>query len=254
MGAAMTGTGPALNIPAMSIRVLQLFAALAFGKAALRLSRGEGLPQTIGFAPLPSPRPKGPAADMIKVVLSVSLLAMSGMILGHILDLWGAADFLNHQYELDTGMLAGIGARVGAIIGVISSKVSWKERYTVVVGLSAELLFFDWFLDPWIGLPLLLILVAITALWSSQKADANTGEKKTSTWQALRTAWIFVFYGILGGVAGQIIGLVFLGPAGMVVGELLGGSILATTALLILRSENTAQQKKSLQTHRSHKT
>jgi hypothetical protein len=57
----------------------------------------------------------------------------------------------------------------------------------------------------------------------------------TPVWDALSTAWLFVLAATIGGIAGSVIGLVFLGPAGMVAGKMLGNSVIATTALLIWR-------------------
>lgn len=226
--------GPALGMTTILLRVVQLAAALAFGTAAMRLSRGEWLPSPASAGSADAPvRPSGAAADMVKVLLHVSMLAMFGLIVGYVLDLWGMGDLLRRRFHMDPGLLAGIGARAGAIIGVIASGSSRQDRITLAVGLSAELIC-DLLLGPWVGIPVLLILVA-AASWINIGSGPRGRRSATPFWDAFRTAWIFVFWATIGGIAGSIVGLVFMGPAGRVVGEMLGGSVLATAALLIWR-------------------
>jgi len=226
--------GTELDVPSMLLRVVELAVALAFGVAAAWLSRGNWLP-----SPSPSGnteasvRPASAAADMVKVLLDVALLALFGMVVGHVLDLFGMGDVFRRRFQMDPGLLAGIGVRVGAVVGVIASGVPWYDRTTLVVGLSVELIC-DLVLGPWVGIPTLLILVAVVSRMNigSRPSDVRSA---TPCWDALRTAWIFVFGATIGGIAGSVIGLVFLGPAGMVVGELLGDSVIATAALLFRR-------------------
>jgi hypothetical protein len=234
---SQVAVGPELNAPSTLLWIVHLATVLAFGVAAARLSRE-------GRLPSPSPadntdasvRPAGTAADMVKVLLDVALLAMFGLIVGHVLDLSGMGDVFRRRLQMDPGLLSGIGVRVGAVVGVIASGVSWRDRTALVAGLSTELIC-DVVLGPWAGIPALLIVLIVVAAASRMSVESGTLDEywPTPVWDALSTAWLFLLAATIGGIAGSVIGLVFLGPAGMVVGKMLGNSVIATTALLIWR-------------------
>jgi hypothetical protein len=229
--------GPELNAPSTLLWIVHLATVLAFGVAAARLSRE-------GRLPSPSPadktdasvRPAGTAADMVKVLLNLALLAMFGLIVGHVLDLSGMGDVFRRRLQMDHGLLSGIGVRVGAVVGVIASGVSWRDRTALVAGLSTELIC-DVVLGPRAGIPALLIVLIVVAAASRMSVESGTLDEywPNPLWDALSTAWLFVLAATIGRIAGSVIGLVFLGPADMVVGEMLGNSVIATTALLIWR-------------------
>ena len=234
---SQVAVGPELNAPSTLLWIVHLATVLAFGVAAARMSRE-------GRLPSPSPadktdasvRPAGTAADMVKVLLNVALLAMFGLIVGHVLDLSGMGDVFRRRLQMDPGLLSGIGVRVGAVVGVIASGVSWRDRTALVAGLSTELIC-DVVLGPWAGIPALLIVLIVVAAASRMSVESGTLDEywPTPVWDALSTAWLFVLAATIGGIAGSVIGLVFLGPADMVVGKMLGNSVIATTALLIWR-------------------
>lgn len=229
--------GPELTEPSTLLWIVHLATVLAFGVAAARLNRE-------GRLPSPSPadntdasvRPAGTAADMVKVLLDVALLAMFGLIVGHVLDFSWLGDVFRRHLQMDPGLLSGIGVRVGAVVGVIASGVSWRDRTALVAGLSTELIC-DVVLGPWSAIPVPLIVLIVVAAASRMSIESGTLDKDgpTPVWDALSTAWLFVLAAAIGGIAGSVIGLAFLGPADMVVGEMLGNSVVATTALLIWR-------------------
>ena len=232
--ASTVAAGPALNVAAMLLQVVQLAISLVFGITAIKLSRGDWLrsPSPVGTGQ-DAARPSGAAADLVKALLNVVLFAMFGMIVGQILDLLGVGNLIRRHFQMEPGLLAGIGVRVGAIAGVIASEVSWHDRITLAVGFAAELVC-ELLFDPWVGIPVLLILVAVASRVNTGSRPSGPGSA-TPWWDAIRRAWLFVFGATLGGIAGSGVGLVLLGTTGMVVGELLGTSVLATVAVLIRR-------------------
>ena len=146
------------------------------------------------------------------------------------LDLFDLGGWLRQDYGIDLGLFSALGAAIGAFFGVVISSVSGRARITLAVSLAAGLVT-DLLFSPWVGALVLFSLVAITS-WLTTRADASANRGDPPYWRALRTAWAFVFGGIIGSIAGSVIGFVIMGPVGMVAGSFLGDQILATAGLM----------------------
>jgi hypothetical protein len=228
----MPGSGPAPIL----LRLLQLILALAFGITARRLSQGLWLPPSVSAetARKPEMRTAGVSANMVHVLFDVALFAMFGMIVGHVFDLFDLGGLLRQRLEFDPGLFAGIGVRCGAIAGLLISDVSRDKRMVLAAGIAAET-GCGFLLNSWIGIPVLLAMVA-AASWATDPSPRATESTETRIWRAMCTAWAFVFGATIGGMAGSVVGLVFMGSAGMVVGEMLGDTVIATAALMLRES------------------
>jgi len=233
--ASMMGV-PGLPPSWVPLRLLQAVAAFGFWRIARRVARPEPVEAPAPPIPRSPPGEEGRAARMIRVLFDVALLAMLGSMIGHLADLFDVAALLRERGVPELGPLAGIGARLGAIAGMIGSEVSWRHRSTAVVALTAEL-WSDLFLDPWTGLALVLGVV-MAAAWRVTARRMGPGP---ALLPALRTAWMLALGLALAGALGGAAGLVFLGPAGMVVGEMLGDAVAAVAILFLLPGGEVAR-------------
>ena len=218
-------------IPGM-LRLLQLALALVFGILALRLGRGDWLPLgAFTRGPEDFNLPVGPAADLVKVVLDVSLLAMYGLVVGHVLDLFDFGGMLSEVVHAHLGSLAGIGVRAGALAGVILSGVDRRDRLLIAVAMSGELLV-EFLMPPRMGILILFGIVAIATRTCKRSAPGSASHTPAGYWEALQSGWAYCFGALIGGLAGGIVGLALMGGGGMVLGEALGDRVIAAAALM----------------------
>lgn len=233
--ASMMGV-PGLAPSWVLLRLLQAVAAFGFWRLARRVARPRRLEAPAPTTSLVRNPDPGRASRMVRVLFDVALLALFGAMVGHLADLLDVGGMIRERGLPELTLLAGIGARLGAIAGLAASEVTWRHRSTAVVALTAELCA-DLFLDTWTGLALLVVVVTVAA---GRVAARRMGTVAAAV-AGLRTAWILTLGLALASLLGGAVGLVFLGPAGMVVGEMLGDAVVAVAILFLVPGGEAAR-------------
>ncbi|CAB5159940.1 hypothetical protein D3OALGB2SA_5356 [Olavius algarvensis associated proteobacterium Delta 3] len=214
----------------MLLRIIQLALAVALVYTALRYTHGKTMrPVARRGTSAVTDLPDGDLPEMVRVVINVSLFTFYGLLLGTMLeiDLPYLDTLRRFLIQVEPGSLVGLGARVGAIFGILTSGIPRRESITLTGAIFIEMIS-DLFIAPWMGVPLVLSGVAFLG-WITNRDDNPPAIRLR---KAIYNAWAFCLGAAIGSLGGQIFGFVFMGPAGMVVGEIIGDHILATTAFM----------------------
>ena len=230
LGLSLLMPVPGIGPFSMLLRIIQLVLAVALVYTVLRYTHGKTMhPVARRGTSAVTDLPDGDLPEMVRVVTNVSLFAFYGLLLGIMLeiDLPYLDPLRRFLIQIEPGPLVGLGTRVGAIFGILTSGLPRRESITLAGAIFIEMTS-DLFIAPWIGVPLLLAGVAFLGWITNHAGDPPAIRLR----KAIYNAWAFCLGAAIGSLGGQIFGFVFMGPAGMVVGELLGDHVLATMAFM----------------------
>jgi len=227
----MGKTFHAHNALSLLFAVVALTAGVLGGVHATVRANGAWLP-TSPEASRPAVTPGGPRAHLVQVVLRMMLLASLCSGLGAIISMTGVGLLLHIPQVEDRSLMMEIGAHIGTVLGVALFRTTPGARLTLILGALL-----DGVANMWIGGWLATVLVGIAMLGAVlPAAREQPGDQRLSK-KVLRLAWAYMFGGVLGRMAGKLVGAVLFGPVGYLLGDVLGDEAGSVIGLMQMRRQ-----------------
>lgn len=215
--AVMVGSLPVLILTCIQTGVLALLAW-----KCLKLSEGHQL--SSGKVTW-----QGTIGEKVGLGIRIALFALAAQLLAGTVALSGiASNTLQGSVSLLPWLVSN-STRFGALLAVVTARLSGSTKSVLVAGTGANLVGAFW-LGPWFKALLTLVAVSLPGLIKAlRSAPANRGVEFQ---QAFRDTWSFNLGGVLGRLVGRVFGLFFLGLGGSAVGQALGEQIVSCIVLL----------------------
>lgn len=202
--------------------VLTCVLGLAFGALWVARSRGRWLPRGPSRSEIETKGEPAAAADLVITAIRVTAWIFLGLLAAGLLRAIAPA-----ARSLHSPRLLEHGARAGALVGALLAPPSARARLVLIAGFVAQSAG-ELFLGGWWQLALVAGAVAIAALPLARAGSRGI----PSLWSAARSSYLFSLGAVAGRLGGRAIGLFFLGPTGLLLGELLGDRIGSAWMLL----------------------
>lgn len=181
-------------------------------------------------------RLEGMIGSKVSLGIRVTLFALGGQMLGGVWAMSGMAGDSLQASLASLAMLESQGARFGALLAVVTARLSNRSRTVLLTGTGANLVG-AFLLGPLYKASLTLVAVAIPGLIQSLRCSGS--ERGAKVREALKETWSFNLGAVCGRLLGRAFGLFFLGLGGSAVGQALGEQIMSCLATSTSKVEDS---------------
>lgn len=226
---ALVGAAAGGQVGAAVFMAVALVLCSLLSVDAIRVARGAWLPKGPARAPLcPALIPSEPVEELLRTAVGVTAISTAGMVVAAALGLAGSLDAVVGPASKDLPLLLGYGIETGALLGVLLTKIPWRARAPLLVGMLAATALQLASL-PWVFVTASLVGVAISAWPGAYRTSGATA--RSAAWAALRLSWGLHIVAAVGRVLGRVAGGFLLGVPGATIGAVLGERIGAALGL-----------------------